>query len=540
MYFGLFIISLCSLAEATSCSYSAISLPLRDIQVLPDIENSYMRGIPATVGSPAQNIVVLPWAELNNTWLYDYVALCDTSIVFSDTICRVRRGNFFYENASETYEKGSSMATVGGANIETAGYGAESGIKDLTKTSLTGSDIFSPGATNLSAFPIGILRQNWDHGYTILHAMGMGSNSTYLNSLVQTGKIASRVWSIFWGRMWIDHPLDGQVVVGGYDQEKIIGQNYTQALDFSDATGCWTGMKVTISDIELIDRTGSTTSIFPPKFALPVCLVPQRQLLIEAPYSIFTTFQNKTNTQTTGVSYGLHWLAQLYDSTNYFQGDLSIKLSSGLQVTIPNSQFMPPFVTIDRNGSRVFNQSEREFLYGVISDQPSTLGRYFLTAAYLMVNHDQSTFTLWQANPSVATDLVPTISRDTAESCANVTTSGTVVVNGTTTEPGASSPTTKATANTSTGLSPGVLAGISIGIASIVCLLAGICWYIFQRKKRAQKIAETTSRPPPAFVPDSTFAGYHEVQGTQSKHEMDASKRTWEYGQRDESVQELA
>lgn len=219
---------------------------------------------------------------------------------------------------------------------------------------------------------------------------------------------------------------------------------------------------------------------------------------------------------------------------------MSIKLSSGLQVTVPNSQFMPPFVTIERNGSRTFNQSEREFLYGVTSNQPSTLGRYFLTAAYLMVNHDENTFTLWQANPSAATDLVPTISKDTVESCANVTTNGTVVVNGTvTTEPGASSPTTTAAADTSTGISTAALIGIAIGAVLIVGLLAGIGWYFFQRNRSYRKAAEAKNQPPPAFVPDSTFAGFYEVHGTQSKYEMDASRRNYEYGHRNEPVQEL-
>jgi hypothetical protein len=250
---------------------------------------------------------------LNNTWLYDYDSLCDDTIIFSDTICQVRRGNYFFENTSTTFEKTGSILLAGGAGVETVSYGAEGGISDLLSTSLTGSEDFSPGTTGLSKFPIGIARRNWDHGYTILHAMGMGSNSTYLNSLVQTGQIASRVWSIFWGRMWVDQPLDGQVVVGGYDQAKVIGQNYTQALDYSNATGCWTGMKVTISDIELVDRNGATTSIFPPNFALPVCIVPQRQLLIEAPETIFDTFENKTATKNIGFSFGVHWGAQLYD-----------------------------------------------------------------------------------------------------------------------------------------------------------------------------------------------------------------------------------
>jgi hypothetical protein len=79
----------------------------------------------------------------------------------------------------------------------------------------------------------------------------MGSNSTYLNSLVQAGQIVSRVWTIFWDRMWVDNPLDGSVVLGGYDNAKVIGQNDTQKLNFSDTTACWTGMKMTITDIEV-------------------------------------------------------------------------------------------------------------------------------------------------------------------------------------------------------------------------------------------------------------------------------------------------
>jgi hypothetical protein len=54
-----------------------------------------------------------------------------------------------------------------------------------------------------------------------------------------------------------------------------------------------------------------------------------------------------------------------------YQGDMRITLSSGLQVTVPNDQFMVPFVSVDRNGSRIFNESEREFLYGISYDEPA-------------------------------------------------------------------------------------------------------------------------------------------------------------------------
>lgn len=140
----------------------------------------------------------------------------------------------------------------------------------------------------------------------------MGSNSTFLNSLVQAGTIASRVWSIFWGRMWVDDWLDGSVVLGGYDSELVLGKNYTQALDYSKETGCWTGMSVTISDIQLNDLNGGDVSILPDHYNLPVCIVPHRQLLIEAPGSIREKFDSATGMKSIGQSTNFHWSAAQY------------------------------------------------------------------------------------------------------------------------------------------------------------------------------------------------------------------------------------
>lgn len=149
----------------------------------------------------------------------------------------------------------------------------------------------------------------------MLHAMGLGSNSTYLNGLRSAGKIGSRVWSIFWGRMWIDDALDGSLVLGGYDEEKVIGKNYTAPLDYDDFSGpggCWTGMKVYLSDIKVNFRDGSDESIFPTNTALPVCLVPQRQMLLEAPNGFVDKFESVTGINNTGTSYGLHWSSRLF------------------------------------------------------------------------------------------------------------------------------------------------------------------------------------------------------------------------------------
>lgn len=84
---------------------------------------------------------------------------------------------------------------------------------------------------------------------------------------------------------------------------------------------------------------------------------------------------------------------------------------------MPNDQYITPFVDIERSGKRIIDKSKRELLINTVGSQPATLGRYFLTAAYLMVNHDANTFTLWQANPSTKSSLVRVFDQKTADQC---------------------------------------------------------------------------------------------------------------------------
>jgi Eukaryotic aspartyl protease len=253
--------------------------------------------------------------DLNNTWIYDQQSFCDSTVVFSNTICQVRRGNPFLEADSRSFNQSLDIIAAGGASKETDVTGSEAGVKRLIDSSLGGTDYFALGeSSTANKLPIGIPRMAWDGGYTVLHALGLGSNSTYLNALKQSSQIGSRVWSIFWGRMWTDdNPLDGSIVFGGYDQRKIIGQNHTQALDFT-STGCWTGMKVNIADVLVNYRTGNDQSIFSANTVLPVCLVPQRQLLIEVPSAVYENYEIATNTTNIGSSFGLHWSAHLFDA----------------------------------------------------------------------------------------------------------------------------------------------------------------------------------------------------------------------------------
>ncbi|KAI0444574.1 aspartic peptidase domain-containing protein [Xylaria telfairii] len=510
------LVLICVLACATPCEeIKPLAFPITDVQILPNDPESLTKGIPAGVGTPGQNIVFLPWPELNNTWIYDEQPFCDPSIIFNDVICRVRRGNLYSEGNSSSYQKTEDIPSAGGAPVETQGEGAELGIGKLLGTSVAVQDSLNIGSVKIAKpYPFGVPRLSWDHGYTISHALGLGSNSTLLNILVQTNQIGSRVWSIFWGRMWVDpeDAIDGSLVLGGYDTQKIIGKNYTQPLDYSDTTGCWTGMKVQVSSVKLNILNGDEVELLPQNTIVDTCIVPQRQLLLEGPEAIVDAFENETKMSHIGRSFGIHWSAYLYEDTDIFDGDMTISLSSGLEARIPNNQYLVPFVEVDRNGSRVFNTSQRELLLNAVTDNPSTLGRYFFTGAYLMVNHDAGTFTMWAANPTRESTLISVVSTNSEVSCDNTTKPDPI-----------SSPMVSKAAT----LSAGSIAGIAVGVVAalaIVGVVVGV--YFFRRRTRSNEMAPTIdpSNAPPEEK-DVPMTVSRPAQVADAPHELHADMR---------------
>ncbi|KAM7190933.1 hypothetical protein V8F33_009166 [Rhypophila sp. PSN 637] len=158
-----------SAADCPPSNAKPIALPVRDVLVDPSIPGSFMRGIPARIGSSPQPIVLLPWAELNNTWIYHGQFNCSVELNLSDTTCRVRRGSYFHPSDSETFRKMTDIVTAGGSAVEITTLGTELDVGPLVSASLGGTDIFSVGdgdsAVVVDSMPIGVPRFNWDHGY---------------------------------------------------------------------------------------------------------------------------------------------------------------------------------------------------------------------------------------------------------------------------------------------------------------------------------------------------------------------------------------
>ncbi|KAI0144105.1 hypothetical protein F4776DRAFT_661200 [Hypoxylon sp. NC0597] len=183
-----------------------------------------------------------------------------------------------------------------------------------------------------------------------------------------------------------------------------------------------------------------------------------------------------------------------------------------IQIRVPNSQFLVPFVDIDRNGSRIFNSSEREPLLTEVTGRPATLGRYFLTAAYLMVDIDANTFTLWQANPTLDSKLVNSA---TNIECTNQTTPGS----------GETPPSYSQAPQATSRLSGGSIAGIVVGVAGGLAILGIGLFFYFRRVHHDHQVTASpslneenqTNRLPKPLPSDNNKPSYslaHELRGS--------------------------
>jgi hypothetical protein len=170
-------------------------------------------------------------------------------------------------------------------------------------------------------FPIGVVLADWGaQGYFPMNAMGFGLNSSIYRALVSKRQIVSRTVSMFWGLQGPNKrtQLDGSVVIGGYDQAKINGANYTAPLA-KDDNDCDTKMIVTITDLVLNFANGTDASLFngTRNTALKACVDPSYPVLMTLPLPYFKVFQNFTNQPEKGFNrtFGLPFYSMVYNDT---------------------------------------------------------------------------------------------------------------------------------------------------------------------------------------------------------------------------------
>lgn len=211
------------------------------------------------------------------------------------------------------FDKGTSTSWSLNSNQDTSVFPQENIYPN--SGDVFGSDTLQLNSSlSLQGFPLGVNRNGNDFS---INAIGVGSNSTFLNRLVAAKLIASRTWSVFWGLTGADTPsqMDGNFVVGGYDAAKTTGANFTG--NMAAGLKCRTNLVVTVTAITMNLANGSNPSILGSSSgsALQMCIDPS-YALITLPPDTWQNFANFDGNTPLNRSYGINLWGLTYPATN--------------------------------------------------------------------------------------------------------------------------------------------------------------------------------------------------------------------------------
>ncbi|KAK1676698.1 aspartic peptidase domain-containing protein [Colletotrichum godetiae] len=495
-----------------------------------------VRGLELAVGEPEQKFAFIPQSGQNGTLLYGTNGVCTLrgSDRWSKDGCTSFRGGSYDLLASKT-----SKATTHDATPEDDGWPDINPVADTMKLNSN---------LTLDNLAMGIALSDWDtQGYKAMMGLGLGSNSTILRVLKESGKITSRTWSLFWGRGFgMSSQLDGHLIYGGYDRAKVSGKRYTQPLTPNIAQ-CESQLMVTVTDLTMNFDNGTDVGIFPSKSsAISTCINPTIPVMMRMPLNpYFSTFLKYTDNTIDNMtrSLGYHYWNMKYlpdqkpyvplipdllavlqaarvnfpsphtDKTcaNRYDGALTITLSSGLKIRVDRDNLVLPHVSLDeQTGEMLVNATEKDMLIdsmqNVNENDMAQLGWQFLSAAYLQVNHDTSEFSLWQANPTWNQDIVSIDpgNNDVTDFCSSQSKDGNKTVNGGGDAGGSGegSSNDTSTSSGSPGLSRGATAGIAVGGAAAIAIIVGaVLWFLKRKRSRAPSLPSPGMMQNTAWTP---------------------------------------
>jgi hypothetical protein len=202
---------------ATNCQAPTIQLGLRNCTFSAANETDvHSWGILLGVGGSTE-LCVVPSTTVNGTLLQSSEVCSDDwlsvgNITMSPAQCRSRRGGYVIR-------------------------------QDLPAASIDGLDVLNPGWVNLTAvdtptpfqFAAQATLQMRDESVTMIEGLitqgeqhttshlGLGEESTLLQSLKDAGLIGAKSWGLNAGSQSYLDPRDGSLVIGGYDESSVDG-----------------------------------------------------------------------------------------------------------------------------------------------------------------------------------------------------------------------------------------------------------------------------------------------------------------------------
>lgn len=328
-------------------------------------QSTVTRGIEITLGTPPQVLSLRP-STVDPSMFVASLAQCAPSYAAS---CASSHGGLFDHSSSTTFVQTTQAAWNGSDSND-----VDNGISEVFF-----NDVFQFGNASISGFPV-----TFDQiGYGQQGTLPLSTTSDWLKLGVANNAIPSTVYGIWPGSMSPHNPMQGSLVLGGYDTTRFKGELTT----FPSEDGCETC--VVITALTYNDANGSISLFANSSEALQVTLQPAITYLT-LPQDIWAKWRDATN-GTYNPSEG----QLVYPFDNVPTGNITVTLSNGYETTIPNSElFNAPRGYNDQgkftytNATYQVGQIYNATLDGYIGDW----GMPYMTMNYLIADFKRGQF----------------------------------------------------------------------------------------------------------------------------------------------------
>ncbi|RMZ80238.1 hypothetical protein DV738_g2904, partial [Chaetothyriales sp. CBS 135597] len=356
-FLALFSLALAANEAATSsCSTGPVFIDFHYRAVDGGI--NYQYGLFSGVGTQSQNQSMWPSLVNNETYLAG-ADFCDAS---NYDFCRNETHGVFVPAISQSFES-QAFQSLDTKDFQTTSV-EETGI-DTLNIFTHYYDPSPPNATFVPKFPVTVLTNfssdssPWfgPAGY-----LGLGPSSTVLNQLHAQGSISSQSFGFYVGTAYAraGGAINGSLTLGGHDSGRWAEPIYDFPLaSVASPTDGSTPFKVTVQSISLINDDNTTLGqLNDSPFDAYISTSQFPLTLPEDATSKFAELSGGTpNTNPYDTSFKL---------PSSFTGSLSIALSNGLNITIPNSEL--------RNASNITHYSSNPPKFHLAPALP--FGRY--------------------------------------------------------------------------------------------------------------------------------------------------------------------
>jgi len=303
---------------------------------------------------------------------------------------------------------------------------------------------------------------------TLPSALALGINSSFLQAALDLYIVGTKAWSLWPGNWYLG--LDGLLILGGYDQDRVGSAFTTYDVGWRSASGTPIPMHLEVTGLDWEFSAGNSTNLFPnDTTTLDVSLEPYVDY-VELPYDSFAIFSNYYN-----VSY--NYTTGSYVFNDWPTGNLIITLKDGSKTTIPSDDLFDWPVGYDDRG--YLEYTNYTYYTSKVSTGYGTGGSYlyfgqpFLSQKVIVADFEAGKYHIADA---VKQDLGPG-----ARNLQPLCTGGTPIPNGTVPTNSTIVHEPKKKTNVAA-----IAGGVGGGVGGLL-IIAGIIFFLVRRKKKQNR-----------------------------------------------------